>query len=284
MTNQLDPFRLRPAERANAYRARAQQARLSAAPFCEEATSESLQFKNHLLSRLSPTDIGLLAPHLERHAMNHRFQYEHSRKAIEHIYFPESGLSSVVVVGRGDTQIEAGLFGREGMSGIAVIMGSDRSVHTTFVQVAGEGFRITSNEMRHAMEKSTSLRDLLVHYAHAFLVQVSYTALANARATIEERLARWVLMAHDRLLGEDLALTHEFLALVLGVRRAGVTQALQHFEIRGLVSRKRGSIAVINRPQLEKVARAIYGVPEAEYMRLTGCSPSVHIPIGSGRP
>jgi hypothetical protein len=118
------------------------------APFCEEVMSESLQFENHLLSRMSPTDIGLLAPHLERHAMNHRFQYEHSRKAIEHIYFPESGLSSVVVVGRGDTQIEAGLFGREGMSGIAVIMGSDRSVHTTFVQVAGEDFG--SRVMRYA--------------------------------------------------------------------------------------------------------------------------------------
>src|SRR3979490_3240043 len=129
MANQLDPpemFRLRPPKRANAYGARAQQARLSAAPFCEEAMSESLQFKNHLLSRLSSTDIGLLAPHLERHAMNHRFQYEYSGKAIEHIYFPESGLSSVVV-GRGDIQIEAGLFGREGMSGIAVVMGSDRS-------------------------------------------------------------------------------------------------------------------------------------------------------------
>jgi DNA-binding transcriptional MocR family regulator len=87
-----------------------------------------------------------------------------------------------------------------------------------------------------------------------------------------------MLMAHDRLHGDDLALTHEFLAMVLGVRRAGVTEALQHFETRGLVSRKRGSIAVINRPELEEVARAIYGVPEAEYVRLTGCSPSVHIP------
>jgi CRP-like cAMP-binding protein len=237
--------------------------------------AELLKFKNHLLSRMSPMDIGLVAPHLERHAMNARFQYEHPGRAIEYVYFIEQGLSSVFVLGRGNARVEAGLIGREGMSGIAVIMGSDRSVHATLVQVAGEGFRITSDSLRRAMNRSSSLRDLLVHYAHAFLIQVSYTALANGQATLEERLARWMLMAHDRLTG-DLVLTHEFLALVLGVRRAGVTQALQHLESRGFISAKRGSITVTNRPGLEQFAHAIYGGPEAEYARLTGCSPSVH--------
>jgi CRP-like cAMP-binding protein len=114
------------------------------------------------------------------------------------------------------------------------------------------------------------LRTLLLRFVQAFMTQMSQTTLATARANVEERLARWLLMAHDRLDGNELPLTHEFLALALGVRRAGVTTALRELEERSLVSVKRGVIVLEDRNGLVKLAGDLYGVPEAEYRRLTG--------------
>jgi CRP-like cAMP-binding protein len=117
------------------------------------------------------------------------------------------------------------VIGREGMSVIAVVLGGDQSPHATDIQVAGEGQRITAKELRNAMNASGTLHGLLLKYVQVFMVQTAPTAIANARAHIDQRLARWILMAHDRTGEDTLPLTHEFLAL--GVRRAGVTEALQ---------------------------------------------------------
>jgi hypothetical protein len=124
------------------------------------------------------------------------------------------------------------------------------------------------------MTASASLHQHLLRFVQAFMVQMGQTALSNGSHVIEERLARWVLMCHDRVDGDALFTTHEFLSLMLGVRRAGVTQTLKTLEDRGLISTKRGQVTVLDRAKLEKVAGDSYGVPEAEYVRLIGLPPS----------
>jgi CRP-like cAMP-binding protein len=118
------------------------------------------------------------------------------------------------------------------------------------------------------MDASKSLHGLLLRYVHAFTVQTAHTAISNARAMIDERLSRWILMAHDRIDGNTLALTHEFLALMLGVRRPGVTEALQSLSNQGLIETHRGEIVILDRQGIERKAGKFYGVPEAEYHRL----------------
>jgi len=120
------------------------------------------------------------------------------------------------------------------------------------------------------MERSASLRSILMHYTQAFMIQTSHTAVANARGSVEERLARWILMAHDRIEGDDIALTHEFLAIMLGTRRPGVTEGVQALSAKGFIRTDRGLITVIDRGGLLKRAGKLYGVPEAEYDRLLG--------------
>ncbi|HEY5237828.1 MAG TPA: Crp/Fnr family transcriptional regulator [Rhizomicrobium sp.] len=226
--------------------------------------------RNHLLLSLSDADFALLQPHLEPVAMPLRLKLEIPHKPIAHIYFPESGIVSVVAMTSAREQIEAGFFGWDGMSGVTVVMGDDRAPHATYVQLAGHGQRIALRPFREAMRKSSSMQLCFLHFAQALMIQGAHTALANGRAKVEERLARWILMAHDRVAADDLAFTHEFLAIMLGVRRAGVSVALHELESRALIGTARGRIVVRDRPGLEKTANGYYGLPEAEYTRLTG--------------
>jgi CRP-like cAMP-binding protein len=156
------------------------------------------------------------------------------------------------------------------MTGTAVVLGDDQSPHETYIQIAGAGQRIAATELRKAMKASGSLHGLLLRYVQAFMVQTAHTAIANARAKLDERLSRWILMAHDRIAGNTLALTHEFLALMLGVRRAGVTEALQSLARQKLIEARRGQVVVLNRQGIVRRAGSSYGAPEAEYRRLIG--------------
>jgi CRP-like cAMP-binding protein len=156
------------------------------------------------------------------------------------------------------------------MTGTAVVLGDEQSPHCTYVQVAGEAQRITAVELRKAMTASDSLRSLLLKFVQAFTVQTAHTAIANARANIDQRLARWILMAHDRTRDKTLPLTHEFLALMLGVRLPGVTEALQSLKRKTLIETGRNQIVVLDRKGIEKAAGYSYGVPEKEYRRLIG--------------
>lgn len=158
---------------------------------------------------------------------------------------------------RDHQEIEAAIIGSEGMSGISIVLGDDRSPYSTYIQSAGSGQRIDADRARKAMEESSSLRLHFLHFAQAFVVQTVQTALANGRAKVGERLARWILMCHDRSQGHDLSFTHEFLAIMLGVRRAGVTVALRELVNRGSISTRRGFITIKNRADLEKMATAI---------------------------
>ena len=125
-------------------------------------------------------------------------------------------------------------------------------------------------KLTEALEASESLRHLMLRHVHVFQTQMSFTALANARYKVDERLARWLLMSHDRIGDPDMPLTHEFLSLMLGVRRPGVTSALNRFEKNGFIRARRGGVTVLDRPALEDLANGCYGAAEAEYERLFG--------------
>jgi CRP-like cAMP-binding protein len=226
--------------------------------------------RNLLLASLSPADLGSLLPHLGPVDLPLRHVLEKPDKRVDAVYFPEAGFASVVAVQGKGTQVEVGLIGREGMSGLTIVLGNHRSPHSTYMQAAGEGQRIGTGELRKAMQQSASLHGSLLKYVQVFMTQTAHTAIANARAKLEERLARWILMADDRLDGKILPLTHEFLSLMLGVRRAGVTEALHALEAQNLIQPARGEIVVLNRKGIERKAGDSYGVPEAEYRRLIG--------------
>jgi CRP-like cAMP-binding protein len=226
--------------------------------------------RNLILARLSESDFGLLAPHLETVELPVRMPLEKRNQSIKHAYFIGQGFASVVAHSSGLGSIEIGLVGREGVTGLAVIMGAGRTPHETYMQYPGAGQRIPSAKLRTAMEQSIGLHQVLLAYAHTFLVQTGYTALSNGRSTLEERLARWLLMAHDRVGSDELALTHEFLAIMLGVRRPGVTLALSLLERKGLIEANRGLISIVDRQGLEETSKGAYGAPEAESRRLFG--------------
>ena len=215
-----------------------------------EPMAPSTTSQNHILSRLTRADFRLLEPHLEPVDLPVRRQLEARNKRVEHVYFPESGFASVVA--NGVRNIEVGIIGREGMSGLAVVLGTnERPVNETYIQSRRPGQRMAAGDLRDAIGASVGLHQVMLRYAHTFMVQTSQTALANGRSKIEERLARWLLMAADRVEGE-LPLTHEFLAIMLGVRRSGVTTALQELERTGLIAHRRGFVTILDREGLEE--------------------------------
>jgi len=233
-------------------------------------TPENKRPLNQLLAALSPSDFALLQPHLRPTTLAILKDLEIPDRRIDSVYFMESGIASVVAVQSNATRVEVGLIGPEGMSGIAVVLGGDQSPLSTYIQVAGKGQRLPVHELREAMITSDSLRGLLLKFTQVFMAQTAHTAIANARAHIDQRLARWILMAHDRTRNPTLPLTHAFLSLMLGVRRAGVTEALQSLKRRKLIETNRSLISILNRKGIAQLAGSFYGVPEKEYRRLIG--------------
>ncbi len=205
---------------------------------------------NQVLARLSPKDFGILEPDLKSVELPVRFQVEERGKPIRHVYFIERGIVSVVANGLGKRSIEIGIIGSEGMTGLGIIMGAHRAAHESFVQLAGSGQRITAAKLRQAIDRSVTLHRSFLRYGNAFINQTARTAVANGRSRIEERLARWLLMAHDRIDGNEMPLTHEFLSLMLGVRRAGVTEALNFLEDAGLIELRLKKIVIMDRAGL----------------------------------
>jgi CRP-like cAMP-binding protein len=225
--------------------------------------------RNRILGSLSAADFALLQPHLVAVPLRFRQKLQTPNRRVRTAYFPDSGIASVVAIGGGSrSQAEVAIIGNEGMTGLPIVLGVERSPYEVFVQVKGHGRCILAVNLEMAMERSETLRAVLFNYAHVYEVQASYTALANAKGSLEEKLARWLLMAQDRVAADELDLTHEFLSLMLGVRRAGVTVALQHFVERGLITARRATIVIEDRDGLQEAAHGLYGVPEAECERL----------------
>jgi CRP-like cAMP-binding protein len=223
---------------------------------------------NRLLSAMTPDDLALLQPHLTSVSLKLLYTLERPNKPIKDIYFIHAGIASVVAVQSDDSLVEIGLIGREGMTGASVLLGDGQSPHFTYMQATGSGDKIAVGPLRDALRESETLHRLLLKYVQTFALQTAHTAIANARAKLTERLARWILMAQDRTDGPTLTLTHEFLRLMLGVRRAGVTETLQHLKRRRLIKTGRGEVIVLDRAGLERLAGDFYGLPEREYRRL----------------
>jgi len=225
---------------------------------------------NRLLRALLPADYRLLEPALTYVVLERGQPLVQPDKEIEDGYFLTSGLSSIVAIAGENHGIEVGLSGRDGLVGIPLLLDCDRTPHRIFMQVSGAALMIGAEALKQAVDASPTLRKLLLRYVQAFATQTAYTALSNAVHTIEERLARWLLMSQDRQDGDEIPLTHEFLALMLGVRRPSVTVALHSLEGLGFIRSTRGLVTIRRRPELEEFAGTAYGTPEAEYERLIG--------------
>jgi CRP-like cAMP-binding protein len=225
-------------------------------------------FRNRLLRTLAPPELDRLRPHLGYTKLALREELEQPNRPIGRVFFMEEGIASVVTPGPRTDQVETGLIGPEGVTGVAVILGDSQSPHATFIQAPGHAYAIASDTLRQILDASTPIRALLLHFVQAFVTQMAQTAVANARLTLEARLARWLLMTQDRVGKPELPITHEFLATMLGVRRAGVTDALHVLEGQGAIRPKRGVITILKRPALEARAGTLYGLAEAEYERL----------------
>lgn len=225
-------------------------------------------FQNQLLRSLTETDLAVVAPLLRHVDMPRHMKLDEPSKDIDTVYFLEQGICSIVVIGEHDQKTEAGLIGRDGMVGFTLAAETSRSPHQTFMQVSGHGLAMSSADFQTCLTACPSLRTAALRYGQALYTQVSHTLLATARNTIHQRLARWLLMCQDRVDGNDLELTHEFLALMLTVRRSGVTNELHVLEGMHLIRSLRGLVQVIDRAGLVRVADGSYGLPEREYDRL----------------
>ena len=222
---------------------------------------------NNLLLNALPADAAtVLLPNLQRVELKRRDVLFEPHSPIAYVYFFEGGLSSEIAAISG-RRLEVGCIGHEGFSGAPVALGVDRTPHQAFMQVGGPALRIETSKFWSAINTNAILRRMVLLYVHVFMVQIAATALADAKCSVEQRLARWLLMAHDRL-GDELPLTHEFFALMLGVRRPSVTDTLHILEERQCIKAERSLVTIRNRAKLEGLAGDAYGVPEAEYRRL----------------
>ena len=183
------------------------------------------------------------------------------------LYFLEAGIGSVVTEAE-DRKIEVGIVGRDGIVGLPVLLGDDQSPHRFFMQIGGHGYRVSADRFRELARKDERLALLCARYAHAFHIQVGETALANGRAGIVARLARWLLICLDRLDSLTIVMTHDYLAIMLGVRRASVTTALHELEGMHLIKSVRSRIDVRDRAGLEAIAGDIYGMSHRHALRL----------------
>lgn len=236
-----------------------------------DSDKKSAQIANSLLAAMSDADYALLSPDLERVPLERTQVLVEPDKVITHCYFPESGIASIVALSADGDRTEVGIFGREGVSGISFLLGSDRTSNETFMQVGdAEGLRIGVDRFGAAMDKSATLREIMLHYVHCMTVQMSASVVSNARLQIEGRLARWLLMCCDRSDTDDLRLTHEFMAIMIGAQRSGVTLALHVLEGIGTIRSARGVVTIANRDKLVELAGDSYGEAEAEYRRLIG--------------
>ena len=228
--------------------------------------------RNRLLAALPPDDYAALAAVLEPVALRIRDVLIVPNAPIEQVYFPETGVVSAVAITEDGYRIEVGITGREGFVGTPLVMGVDRAPHESFVQVESTALRLSTEAFLALLAERPSLRALLLRYCHVFQLQSAQTSLANGAYDITERLARWLLMCADRVDGSEFQLTHEFLSMMLGVRRPGVTTATHMLEGAGMIRAKRARITILDRARLEELAGDSYGVAEREYERLIGCS------------
>ena len=225
---------------------------------------------NRLLGLLPPRDYERLRPYLQRLPLTYRQSLYRAHKPLGFVYFFETGVGSLVnTMANGDAS-EVGTIGNEGVVGLPLLLGDDRAPTSVYVQVPGAGLRMKASLFKKELARSASMRAVMHRYAHAFFNQVAQSAACNQFHSLEQRCCRWLLMTHDRMQSDEFLLTQEFLAMMLGVQRTGVTAAAGALQRSGLINYKRGNVTIIDRRSLIRRSCECYSVSKKEFDRLLG--------------
>jgi CRP-like cAMP-binding protein len=227
-----------------------------------------LPLQNKILAALPPEDYERLVPHLQPFAMERGKMLYGANKKIDYVYFPLRAMIWVVAVTSDGGSVEVGVIGREGMSGISAILGVDRSADDVMVQLADNSVRLDVAILLQEFRRAGALQAVLLRYTHAVLKMVAQTAACNRLHHAPERLGRWLLMCRDRVQSDELPLTHEFLAMMLGIRRAGVSEIALTLQEKGFIRYKRGHIIITDGRGLEGFVCECYGIVKAEFERM----------------
>jgi CRP-like cAMP-binding protein len=226
-------------------------------------------YKNQLLASLPAVDLNRLIPHLTALTFNKNQTLHEAGETVETVYFLEEGICSIVVNLENGSTVEVGLIGRDSFVGLPAILGTGHSSNRSFIQIPGSGFSIKAKTLLEQLsDGSGQLRLCMQRGVQGLLAQTAQNAACNRVHEIEERLARWLLMCHDRLQTDHLPITHEFLAMMLGTRRSTVSVAAGMLHKAGLIEYSRGHVKIQNRDGLEGAACECYSIVHAEYVRL----------------
>ena len=225
---------------------------------------------NRLLGLLTRGDYARLRPHLQSVPLEYRKSLYHANARIGFVWFIETGVGSLVNTMENGDAAEVGTIGNEGMVGLPLLLGDHRAPTSVYVQVPGAGLRMTATLFTKELAQSASMRKVMLHYAHAFFNQVAQSAACNQFHSLRQRCCRWLLMTHDRMQSDEFLLTQEFLAMMLGVQRTGVTAAAGGLQRAGLIRYTRGNVTILDRAGLEHQACECYGISKREFDRLLG--------------
>jgi CRP-like cAMP-binding protein len=225
---------------------------------------------NRLLSLLPEAEYEQLQPMLERVSLPSKYLFYERNQPIQYVYFPCSAVGSALALLANGTTVEAGTIGKEGVVGLEVFLGGNKGLVKNICQVPGEAIRIRAQDFRAATRGNTALQRLVQRYSKAYLGLTYQTIACNRFHTVEERCARWLLMTQDRAGSSQFFLTQEFLADMLGVHRPTVTLVVGLFQKAGIISYKRGLIAILDRKALESASCECYGIVQAQFERLLG--------------
>jgi CRP-like cAMP-binding protein len=238
--------------------------------------------ENRLLAALPRDAYARIEPHLEWRSLERGLVLHRPGEAIRDLYFPLDAMISVTVTMRDGRTAETGVVGRREVVGINAFMGGRETTQTEYVvQVPGEAVRVPADPLREEFDRNQDLRAVLLRYTQAMFAQVTQNAACNGLHAMDQRFARWLLEVRDRIGSDDLCLTHEFIAEMLGVRRAGITQLSGTFERCGLIAHARGLTRIVDGAGLEAAACECYAVVRDEYDRLLGDTRGAAGPAGA---
>ena len=224
--------------------------------------------QNNLLAALPAAEFARLSAHLEVVPMPLGEALYESGGHLRHVYFPTTSIVSLLYVLENGASAEIAVVGNEGILGISIFMGGDTTPSRAVVQSAGYGYRLKAHFLKEEFNRAGPVLHLLLRYTQALITQMTQTAVCNRHHTVEQQLCRWLLLSLDRLPTDELTMTQELIANMLGVRREGVTEAAGHLQRAGLIHYSRGRIAVFDRPGLEKAVCECYAVVKTEFDRL----------------
>jgi len=231
-------------------------------------SAKSNNCKNRILAALENGEYEQLSPYLRKVVLETGSILYRPEQKIEYIYFPTSGMVSLLAELQDGESVEAGVVGNEGVAGITVVLGVDVASSEALVQVKGEALQMKADALRPLIKNGGRFHDLLLRYTHTIFTQVAQTAACNSAHSLDERLARWLLLTHDRVGLDAFDMTHEFLARMLGTRRAGVSGAASALRDVGIIDYTRGHVTIIDRKGLENASCECYQVVQNEFNRV----------------